>query len=270
VAVAAAICRRPEIALGVIFSTSVASLSLAMGSIAMMAPLDAPAGPRKVWAFLMPAALITLLAGFKGRLLWYHALILLIEGVVIWLVWNDRSNNDNPQPASPMFHTPRRKLQALASIALCVLGAGAAVLGTMDVSAHVTLATGGVLSAAMLSPLLTLPMIGSGQVLVERGRAWEASASHVGVALLNLCLALPLVIVLWYTIVFTGLTGPALIPRVLSYPLGVWRVDSVVLVVIGMMLIPASLGKWVIGRSEGVALVLGYVIYVSLAIAANW
>ena len=110
------------------------------------------------------------------------------------------------------------------------------------------------------------------QMLAERGRAWEASASHVGVALLNLCLGLPIVILAWYLLVLIrpGTDGENLIPRVLSYPLGVWRVDSVILVVIGMMLIPVSLGRWVIGRNEGIALVLGYVIYVSLAIAASW
>ena len=91
--------------------------------------------------------------------------------------------------------------------------------------------------------------------------------------LLNLCVLLPAVVLTHYVrgIVLAMLSGarewsvihPQLTP--MPFPLAVWRVDSVMLILLGLLLVPISLGRWSIRRSEGGALVLLYAAYLVMA-----
>jgi hypothetical protein len=45
------------------------------------------------------------------------------------------------------------------------------------------------------------------------------------------------------------------------FPMSVWRVDTILLVVLGVMLLPWGLGGWTPGRIEGTVLVLAYLAY---------
>ncbi len=262
---------RPAIALGVIFSTSVASLSLVTGSVAMLAPINAPASFRRSWIFLLPAALLTLLIGFKGRLEWYHAVMLLLEGAVIWRVWCEMPEEPaaNEPPAVAPAPARRVGLIVVASI-IILLSASAAVAGTIDMATRISLAPAGLIAAALVAPLLVLPMIGAGQHLVTAGRGWEAAGSNLGLVLLNLCLALPLTILEWHAIHFFRPLREGALPSLLAYPVGIWRVDAVVLVVLGLMMVPVSLGRWTLSRNEGIVLVAGYIVYVSMAVVASF
>ena len=76
-----------SIAVSVVFGSSVACLSLVLGMTTWLAPLhDLPAS-RKVWPFIMPVALLLLMAGFSGHLTWWHGLMLLGLGGAIVPVW---------------------------------------------------------------------------------------------------------------------------------------------------------------------------------------
>ena len=50
----------------------------------------------------------------------------------------------------------------------------------------------------------------------------------------------------------------------LNFPLIVWRVDSVMLLVLGLALLPMSLGRWLPRRAEGTLLILLYAVYMVL------
>ena len=92
--------------------------------------------------------------------------------------------------------------------------------------------------------------------------------------LLNLCLLLPVVILLWYPLSKTvgqplhlhDLKLPWNHTHPLPYDVISWRVETVIVVVLGFGLLPVSAGRLTIGRFESVLLVVGYAAYV-LAIA---
>jgi len=50
-------------------------------------------------------------------------------------------------------------------------------------------------------------------------------------------------------------------PRVLSFPIAVWRIDTVLLILLGLVLLPVALNLWDLRRSEGILLVAVYACY---------
>jgi hypothetical protein len=90
--------------------------------------------------------------------------------------------------------------------------------------------------------------------------------------MLNLCLLLPMVvlihglnhaafdrgIILWPWHVPAPVSWPAM-----PYPMAAWRVDNVLLVVLGFSLLPIAMGRWLIGRLESFLLIIGYIIYLA-------
>jgi Ca2+/Na+ antiporter len=108
---------------------------------------------------------------------------------------------------------------------------------------------------------------------VARGRSDDAASSLVSVVLLNLCLLLPLVTVLWRIVhaarammADEAATVESALRQVppLVVPVAVWRVDMLVLVVLGLVLLPVSLGRWSLGRYEGIGLITGYGLYLAM------
>ena len=164
----------------------------------------------------------------------------------------------------------------------------------------------GLLAAGVLSPLLVLPMLSSAADRAHRGRSAEACGAMVGIALLNLCALLPAVILVWYARTFAAAGGwpaalaaagavPAFGPvpngppaplnpvflkraqwsaafatgRPVPLPMSLWRVDVVVLLVLGFALTPLALGRWVVGRLEGVGLVVAYAAYLLATVVVS-
>src|SRR5438046_2833414 len=90
VALTAVIRHEPQIAIGVIFGSSVATLSLVLGVVTFTAPPETiTVEARSKWGFVLPAAVLVFLAGYKSQFTLLHALVLAIEGIVIWLVWGE-------------------------------------------------------------------------------------------------------------------------------------------------------------------------------------
>jgi hypothetical protein len=48
-----------------------------------------------------------------------------------------------------------------------------------------------------------------------------------------------------------------------------WRIDTVVLIVVGVLLLPVSIGKWRLGREEGMVLLAGYFFYLTTTLASG-
>ncbi len=326
VALLAMMGNRSEVAIRVIFASSVASISLGIGAITVLAPVTPTAGTRKRWPMVLPVALLVFLMGFRGKLALLHVVVLAIEGLVVFLLWNDSGSpgNNSAEPAAPKPITsekfsPLRVIQFSLAAVLAGLGALAAVRGTDQASHASDFTSAGLLAATILSPLLVLPMLGAGVDLAHGGRSGVAVTSQVGVVLLNMCLLLPLVVLEGQyhplrmlamtvrsqvlenepiaaspTTAPTGLpasTQPALVrssstqatsqPTTLPiaedepepvaaadgipYPLAVWRVDAIVLIVLGLFLLPMGLGFWRLSKAEGFALIGGYMAYLLMS-----
>jgi Ca2+/Na+ antiporter len=43
-----------------------------------------------------------------------------------------------------------------------------------------------------------------------------------------------------------------------------WRIDNVFLIVLGFALIPISIGRWTLGRTEGILVLMVYAFYLAL------
>ena len=275
---------RRDLALSIVFSTSVASLSLVLGAIVAVNP-DAgswgsdsasagsaaagePGGesaggdrgrlnPRS-WMFVLPAALLPFFAGFSGRLTWVHALMFLIEGAVLLGVWNNARPASGPSPrfADRTFdkHYPApaidwvKELNIAMYLAGATLGAGAAVWGAWQMSQKVSIFTGDLIVVSALSPILVLPMLVVGTAARRKEDAATSASAAIGVVLLNLCALLPAVILSWY---LPHAGGGDLKGRGILFSLITWRVDNVVLVVLAFILLPVALGRWKLGRRGG-------------------
>jgi Ca2+/Na+ antiporter len=280
-AIVAVCMRRSDLALSIIFSTSVAALSLVLGSIVLVAPhAEAPATLRRLWPFVLPAALLTLLAGFAGRLTWVHALILLGEGAALLLAWSELTRADPAQNIAP--HPAGHRLLRYFNLLLCVgvagLGAAAAILGTLQISRNLSALSSGTTVVAVLGPLLVAPMLVAGAAMPPAQRSWITTTTAVGLVLLNLCLLLPLTILLWHLIGATHLDASARLHfRIdslstappLIFSLITWRVDNVVLVLLAFVLFPVALGRLRLGRAEGVTLIGLYAVYILMEAAAG-
>jgi Ca2+/Na+ antiporter len=48
---------------------------------------------------------------------------------------------------------------------------------------------------------------------------------------------------------------------VLPFPIAVWRIDVVLLILLGLFLLPVSFGLWEIRKSEGLFLIFIYAAY---------
>jgi Ca2+/Na+ antiporter len=331
VALMAVAAGRGEVALGVVFGTSVAALSLALGLITYMAPPGQLPPSRRVWPYLLPAAMLPLVAGFSGHLNAIHGVMISILGLSVLQVWRgvgqggarrQRGTTAAPLPnggtvadvlarevESPHFPEPGaqapqralpldyvtpppgarrvtwdretvlRGVQGLLAVALAAAGARAAVLGTIQADATSKLARAEMLAAAALSPLLLLPVLATGTESAQRGRSADACGGLIALSLLNLCGLLPAVIFFWYlhTAVPDGagwglLAAIKNLPahgRPIPLPLAVWRVDAVILTVIGFALIPFALGRWTLGRLESAGLIIGYAAYLAVTAVAS-
>lgn len=283
---------RPEVAVALAFSTSVAALSFVLGVLTYIAPMEAPPVSRRAWPFVLPAALLALVAGFSGQFTWVHALAMLVLGGAVYSAWREavargeaEAAGEPPDPAGAA--TPARPAWAIAAelllaTALAALGGWAAVKFATRAEETVPLVTTRLVTVAVLTPLLSLPLLTS--VPPDRAAAHTSSMAStlVSLALLNLCCLLPVLTITWR--VQSGITGAAglddayvstLIQSMASdanpmpFPLATWRIDAVVLTVLGLALVPVALGRWELGRWEAIGLVAGYALYLAVSAAVS-
>ena len=283
---------RPQVAVGLLFASSVACLSLVLGIVTYLAPAVTLPPTRRAWPFVLPAALLALVAGFSGTLTWTHAGMFALLGLVVMNLWVGADELEpvrDPFPPSADPAGPVRNwktwLQLGLALALCLVGGWAAARGAAKLESSSRVFSGALVAGTVLSPLLALPVLGTTARLAERGDAGSAVATLVAMALVNLCLALPLVIVVNYAVTGaaqpTVATATATAPSPTAPPEGVlgalstfgqpapfplvsWRIDAVVLAVLGFAMIPWAIGRWTISRLESTALIFGYAVYLAM------
>jgi Ca2+/Na+ antiporter len=270
---------QPGVAVCIAFGTCVASLLLNLGLItATTGDTVGPADSSRAWPLLIPVGLLAFTAGFRAHLNWIHAVILLIQGIMVMTLWSTQYPKDDgspskpdPQPQDrPSNLSPMRWIRLFLALIIAIFAAFVALYGTLRMATEIPLTTPGLIAAVGLSPLLVLPMIGTGTVLAERGQASTAASSLIAVALLNLCLLLPLLIVATIARNFYLKLSDA--PSQIPFPIATWRVDAVLILVMGALLAPVSMGRWRLGRTEGVFLVIAYAAYLGATsvLAVRW
>jgi Ca2+/Na+ antiporter len=253
---------------------------------------------------VLVAALLVFVAGFKGTLNWRDALALLIEGLVVLALWLDPGDSPDDAAATPRsilddaardaiplsYATPTPEggwtvtrvilvtLELALVAALLWLGAWAVTQGTVRSSALLRgMSTSG-LAASVVSLSMVLPMMYGTWRMSAGGRGWAPVTSQVGVVLLNVCALLPALILLPYLAArvpaVAHWAGDALawhedLPKLLIFPPAAWRIDNVLLILMGVLLLPVALGKWSLGREEGLALIAGYFFYLTVTIVTG-
>jgi Ca2+/Na+ antiporter len=305
---------RPEIALGIVFGTSVGAMTTVVGFIALAGHLDyGPARWRRVWPFLLAAALLVFVAGFNGTFSWHHALALFLEGLILLSLWHDSSTTSNPTgdtttttvldqawhgehpaqaphtiplnyatpPPAESRKRPREGagilLAELSLIAILLwLGSWAVTFGAIQSSQRLRgMSTSGI-AGSVISLALVLPMMYGTWRRSAGQRGWAPLTTQIGVVLLNLCLLLPILILLPYIAAYvpqiSHWAGDAIAPRggkvaPLLFPAPMWRIDNVVLIIMGVFLLPVAIGKWTLGREEGMVLIAGYFFYLTVTMA---
>jgi Ca2+/Na+ antiporter len=280
--VAAIVTRHPTVAVAVIFGTSVAYLSLVLGMATYVAPMSSEGARPRVWAFVLAPVLVALLAGLGGVLSGLHAGMLLILGAAIFAVWRQDAAIGTISASSGADHATAPKLdgarwaQLIVAIALAGVAGWAAVGGTALAAQEATLPSESLVALSVLSPMLVLPALRACVTAAEQGDAQGAVSSVVGTVLLNLCVLLPIVILLWYPVSGTPLKALlALQPAAdlsrpaqgLIYPNGIWRLETIMLLVLGFGLIPVALGRVTLARVESAILIGGYAMYL---LAVTW
>jgi hypothetical protein len=263
---AAVAMREPRIAVGLIFGTSVACLSLVLGLSSYIAPLHELPANRRVWPLVLPAALLVLLIGFRGNFTWAHAVMLLVMGASFLAVWLELPAKG--QASEQVSTPPRIGWPMILALVLAVAGGWAAVRGAIQTGQSSRLISAPLIATAVLSPLMMLPALGSAAIAAHRGQIGNVITSLCGTVQLNLCALLPAVILceaFWGLAVhvdsstaMAASSGP--LPAT-PFPLVTWRVDTVVLVLLGFALIPVASGRWLPERIESTLLVVIYAAY---------
>jgi Ca2+/Na+ antiporter len=285
----------PQVALGVVLGSSVAAMSLGLGLVTYLSPPASLPPSRRAWPFVMAAAMLTLVAGFSGGLSVNFALMMVVLGLAVLPVWNDGGATDTRQsdtrpsearpsdaptaelptsPAAPREHYIRAG-QLLLAAALAIIGGRLAVIGVVQADASSKLLRAGLMATAGLSPLLVLPMLATGANQAQRGRSADAASALIGVVLLNLCVLLPAIVVIWHLRSASphgGLLAAVAHLRSgepIPLPLTLWRIDTLLLAVFGFALVPIAMGRWTIGRLESVGLIVSYAIYLGVSAIAS-
>jgi len=251
---AALALRQPMMAVALIFGSSVASLSLVLGMTTYVNPVRHLPSERRIWPLVLPVALFLLVAGFKGHLYWYHAVMLLVMGGTYLALWLEKPVTETDSAPKRDALTPVSRRPLVFAILLVGLGAGLSVEGASRSAAR-TLSPE-LIASTILSPLLLLPALGAGTLIAQQDHSERVVTSLCGLALLNLCLLLPIVILVEFAI---GIKNAN--PKPMAFPLITWRLDTLILLVLGFAMVPLALGRWFYGRAEAVVLVVLYAAY---------
>jgi len=268
------VLRQPELAIGVIFGTSVAAISSVAGFIAVVAPVGpAPAMAQRVWPFLPVPALLASMIALAGSLGLVEAALLIMQGMLALLIWQtpaDPGEAHLPIAAPPRFRIGADLLWTAAELALlAALGILAAWVATGGATGGDQQSTASALAATLISIVLVMPMISTGAVPALAGQGWVPITAQAGVVLANICVLLPAVILLhggirWIAHFSQPLPTSGPIWPALLFPRLTWRIDSIALVILSLPFVPLASGKLRLDYRVGGCLILAYCVYLML------
>jgi Ca2+/Na+ antiporter len=306
-AMAAVFAGLPNLALGAATATAVAALSLGLGIVVLTGgPAPATATGRRWWISLLPVSALLVVTGLASRFTPIHLAVLVVQGVAtLLLVAARRGGEADAFPVAepvefPAARPAARPVAWMVPVAVVLVGAGAwlAIRAVGVGEARTGLPMGGVLSALVFAPAITLPMIAMATTQARHRPMGECLAPVVGAALVVLLVVVPLIAVAWPARSFVlasqeraaqvaaATTAPttaaarALLDadpvdppwaksHQLPFAMRLWRVDSVALLILSILLLPVSVGRWTLTRIEGMALVGLYVAYLIATVQAE-
>jgi len=306
VSLVSALMGRPEIAVAVVFGTSVGAMTTVVGFIAVSEPVVAgPPRWRRLWPFLLAAALLVFVIGFKGTFSWHHAVALATEGLLLFTLWNDSGETavttaavttaavntaatppnetlsyatDGATPSHTLARSLLLPFELILVAILLWLAAWFVTRGTVRTAPMLRgMSTSG-LAGSVVSLSMVLPMMFGSWRLGVGGRGWALVTTQIGVVLLNLCALLPVLILLPYAAAHfpqvAHWAGDSMLwheglPKLLIFPPPMWRIDNVLLLIVGVFLLPVAIGKWSLGREEGMVLIAAYFFYLTATLASG-
>lgn len=268
-------------AVSAIFAASV-GISLVLGSVLLSSTTHTIVDShQREWSFVLPTALVLMLMGLKSQLSLARALILVAESVVVLMLWTD-PRRMRPVSTSVELH-PHRTPQVWANIAqgcwrlhmresgVCWLSPAAG-----KVWRRWRLPGNGFISAVLIGPAMMLPLVGTGTQLANEHRQGEVLSTLVSLVLINVLVILPAAIITaWFDHLAAwqrlqpASTDPIVVRLlnrpVLPFPHAAWRVDTMMILILAMFLVPLSLNRWLPSRLEGFALIFAYVCYLLMS-----
>lgn len=266
IALVAAFQGHTQIALCVLTGTSVAALSLVPGicQIVSPEPQSTPSTPAS-WRALIPATLVFWMIGFHVQIDWLDAIFLVIIGLGILWIWHEPGAW---MPSSAPRPSPLRIIILFLAIGVAIIAAILAIRGALRLEdVYISYAnqrgerppfTSIIFAADIVAPVLMLPLLGQSAQLIERQRPVEAYSTHVGLVAINLCVLVPLCVLVGY---FRPEIWPDAAAQAMPFPLATWRVDAVLLIILSLSLLPRAGLRRGAMRIEGVILVLVYAGY---------
>ena len=245
-------------AIALLLSCSVFMTTLVIGAWAANSAIPDAADLSSL-RWLAPLCLVTCLIGFHGELSLIDAgAVLVTAGLIAWSVAEGRSRA-TLKPAALAF----------ASLPILVGGAWLIVVAAERFQS----ASG----AGVVTPIVVL-MIAPASLLALVGVAAKQGADaqidrpiDTVVGFVIACLGFgQAIVIVTATLVAkfsTATTQPSSGPSsVVLMPVATWRVDSVLLVVLSILFFPVGTGRFKLGRFEGIALVVLYLIYARIAV----
>ena len=271
--VIASLLGQTHIAIALIFGSSVAALSAVVGFVTFAGPVQgAPPFSQRLWSFLPVPMVLVFVLGMQGRLGVFEAGVLLGQGILVALIWplgRDDSVMDagfaaTPEQAPASSNVLATVLTIVALALLSAVAAWAAVRGAQRLHLADVRYPSAVMAATLLSVVLTMPMVSTGVPVAVAGRGWAAITSQIGVALINLCIFLPLAVLipmLMKVIRAVGTTTQVSLDAI-TYPRVAWRIDAMALLILSLLYVPASDGRLRLGRGVAIGLIVLYSAYI--------
>ncbi|HEX8341763.1 MAG TPA: hypothetical protein VF624_12710 [Tepidisphaeraceae bacterium] len=218
---------------------------------------------------LAPLAAGITLIGFSGQLTALHGV--LVAAMAFTLIWARPADSmrDVSVPNAPL---PDRRPLALAAL-LLALGSAATLLSIMRLGSTVPIAVTTpaivlMLVVAALGLLATESQTGNGAAGLETVVAYVITALGVALPLAILTAVAQGHLAEWARPPATQpTTAPTTTPTVLLMPVPTWRIDSLVLLVTSLYLIPAGFGRATLGRADGYFLVFVGVAFLVATVA---
>jgi hypothetical protein len=164
--------------------------------------------------------------------------------------------------------------QVTLATVLAIAGAGLAAGAANAASRRQGVELDATFATLLISAIIALPLIGIGTHFATAGKGLVAQRGLALVAVYMICLAVPAVVLidLVQRIAEAREAGTAwraivLAPPEVPMPLRLWRTDSVVLCLAGLLLLPPAAGRYRLGKIEGGSLIVLYVVYLVITLA---
>jgi len=159
------------------------------------------------------------------------------------------------------------------ALALAVLGAWLATRGAVDLAQQNRRLSAIAIAATLVSVALALPMASLGAILAANKQTWIPLTAQVGVVYLNLCVLMPLVILLNSAagMVARYIKAPTTqsMWAAVAFPRVSWRIDSVGLVILSLVFVAAAAGRIRFNRRVAASLIIAYCVYLMCVAAMS-